>query len=1264
MDLSVSGTGDASVADPYGSQSLQTQLDTATLAEDIVVILDATAFQQPSVPIVRGATDQPQAASKLTTLSFELPPRTISSPLDERFVKRLTRVRSDKQQTSQPVRQALDALKSDVFAFIKSQLKLRNIGTHGMEQRYLNWCLPRILDRQIWEGIMEDCLFITPAELEQVLDLRDVEQVYLAQPTGATSFYLRTFTFKVHELLQVLQELSAEGYDYNRKLFLWTARLKGVDPFTLIYVRYAGMTTYVPWMRHLDDITSEAGSFAIAFIQKTLLSFPAVIQGTIVQEVHDARVDFAVDQTLLNVREQALISLLDSGALNTEAGGAFNHDPSTEDEIMFATLRTRVTAQITSSTKACTPAILQQVQDLAGDIQQYANDDPVSTGTHVFTFANVHRDAIIDGMTPSLTHRGMTPFLTMGSDVPLTTFKKPKTYFLEASCSAHLSATTWNHFGAWEEGLDRFDGSYISRLVKGHHVPFIDLYPWPKRDPATTTSAMEYVRRYFGIANPLVVLCHGELVSNVALGNLRHSKGLQHDDLTGAIGQVYLRNHMSLSKQDRDSGFYVAVPSLHPGSIGYRGTSVGITKSIFLMASMVGWLAYHEALIRSNSTDTKKVICEEIISAVNAKTGADTPFEKRLTALKAELAKELVIRRRNYVDAATKAARTAEIKTAAKLLTLERRTQAPRASGLDSTALTVKYVLYSGRKGIIMATPTTIWAQARKELDVVLQSGFSFSLPQSHERTQEVERVFNKHVASLQVSAAASGDKSKFINFAKSYKVPQGGSFYLSAASVEDTVKDLPNLIRCFLPDHVSDPYDAKWSRVFNLNMQTLAIAALRKWVTEAISGATNDQQAAVSVAAKWFSHMQKDPAVFALLGKPASSGSAPSSNIFTTTDDLNGAEITIKAHWANFDATVVKHSFSWMTSDGTTVSMDNIPMPRTVMPQTDSDKRFIFFVPEGVDIKDQHGNSIDAYELKGQKQAGKQVGKQKMSVYPTVPIATIVASLGNHPNGKYFLELWESQTGTTVDDALDSSFVGQSSVGDGGSIIPASYFTGGLSRPLPVCLMYNANAKKAIRDILPVYPGDALWLLHEFWTECYPEGGEVKLTNPSEDTSGESAHSKLIAFLQRPLYRQHPFARDLRAMVSLSHNGGDDKKKATTTLKSAADVLRGLSKAATNSTMRVPATSGQGSMVIGVTRFFINATAPDNVIVAFPPPKLVPDDLGVINEADETEDVDEDDAEDGNFAESSSAAEARGSKRGRDEQDLDDEPQSQRPRH
>lgn len=131
--------------------------------------------------------------------------------------------------------------------------------------------------------------------------------------------------------------------------------------------------------------------------------------------------------------------------------------------------------------------------------------------------------------------------------------------------------------------------------------------------------------------------------------------------------------------------------------------------------------------------------------------------------------------------------------------------------------------------------------------------------------------------------------------------------------------------------------------------------------------------------------------------------------------------------------------------------------MPRTIMPQTDSDKRFIFFIPEGVDIKDQHGNSNDAYELKGQKQAGKQVGKQKMSVYPTVPIATIAASLGNHPNGKYFLELWESQTGTTVDDALDSSYVRNPAVAAVGSSFQSNISQAG---PLTLCQSVSSTMR------------------------------------------------------------------------------------------------------------------------------------------------------------------------------------------------------------
>ncbi|KAH0382755.1 hypothetical protein KCU92_g5931, partial [Aureobasidium melanogenum] len=1203
--------------------SYESQLESATISDDIIVVSETTAAQQPSdsVPVTRGATDQPKAAIKLTTLSFEDVHRIKSSPLDQVFVQRLSRARSDQQETPQPMRQALEKLRSRVFTHILSQLNIRDIATSGLEQRYLNWCLPRLLDHELWDRILDDCLFVTPAELEQVLDLHDVAPVYSGEPSGATRFYVRTLAFEVQELLRILSELSKERYDYNRKIFNWTERLKNVDPRVIVYIRYGGMSEYEPWKRHLDDLTKDIGSFSLAFIQKTLLTYPNVIKNAVVQEVRDARVDFPVDQSILNLREQALISLIDSGALNTEAGGAFQHDPTTEEERVFATLNTRVSTQLATSTKPCGPEKLRQIQDLATSIMRYANDNPVLTGTNHFTFVQAHCDAIIRGMIPSLLHNNMTPFVTMSSDIPLSAFKNPNTFFLDAGCSAHLSATVFNFFGAWEQGLGRFDVSYVSQMVKDHQLTFIDLFPWPKKDQATIEHAMGFVRQYFAIVSPLVVLTHGEDVSSIVLGNLQHSHGLRDGCLLDAVGQLHLRRiHTPMALGNLDSGYCVVIPSFHPGAVAYRGTAIGITKSIFYMTAMIGWLAYHEGLARSNSADSKREICKQIIAAVNAKVGPDTPFGKRLEALKAELSREMAQKRSDLLTSAEKAARKTATRAAAKQLTKERWTESEtaRPSGQDLySALKLKYVVYSGSRGIIMATPSSIWAQARTELDVVLQSGFAFTLPESPQRLLEVDTIYEKHIASLQNSTESRGDKAKFVGFAKSSKVPKGSSYYLSAANVDDAVKDLPNLVRCFLPDSVADPYHGKWARVFNNTMQSIAVNNLRAWLKEGMSNATNNDEAANLVAARWSDHMQKDPAVFSLLGKQTST-SKTRSNIFSTDEDLNGTEITIKAHNANFDATVVKHSFSWMTLDG---KMAN-------------DKRFIFFVPEGIDIKDQHGNSIDAYELKGAKQAGKQAGKLKMSVYPTLSIATLVATLANHPHGKHFLDLWEKQTGCKVDDSIESSQVQRASSSSDDAVIPAEYFTGRTPRPLPVSLNYNANAKKTVRGLLPVYPGDGLWLFNEFWTDTYPQGGEVRITNPSEDTSGESVFSKLAIFLQKPLYRHHPFVTDLRALAELSRQGGDDKKKATSTLKSSADVLRGLSKAATTGTMRVKATFGAKSMVIGITRFSINANAPNGVIANVPPPVLTsvaapPTELEVTDEVPDDDDYDEHEEDD-----------------------------------
>jgi D-mannonate dehydratase len=211
-----------------------------------------------------------------------------------------------------------------------------------------------------------------------MLYLQDADPAYTGHPTGSTRLYVRTFPLEVQELLQVLSQISQERYDYNGKIALWTERLRNVASSTIVYIRYAGMSDYEPWKRHLEDLTPvDTGTFALSFIQKTLLTFPHVIKNATIQEVRAARIEFSVDQSILNIREQALIGLLDSGSLNTEAGGAYQHDATSVDETVFATLTTRVSAQLPIATKACGANKLQQILDLASDIQQYANENPL-----------------------------------------------------------------------------------------------------------------------------------------------------------------------------------------------------------------------------------------------------------------------------------------------------------------------------------------------------------------------------------------------------------------------------------------------------------------------------------------------------------------------------------------------------------------------------------------------------------------------------------------------------------------------------------------------------------------------------------------------------------------------------------------------------------------------------------------------------------------------------------------------------------------------
>ena len=58
-----------------------------------------------------------------------------------------------------------------------------------------------------------------------------------------------------------------------------------------------------------------------------------------------------------------------------------------------------------------------------------------------------------------------------------------------------------------------------------------------------------------------------------------------------------------------------------------------------------------------------------------------------------------------------------------------------------------------------MASSFAVWAQAKKELDMLMACGFSYTIPNTPERWNEVARLYNKHVTKLLTPEAIAGNR-------------------------------------------------------------------------------------------------------------------------------------------------------------------------------------------------------------------------------------------------------------------------------------------------------------------------------------------------------------------------------------------------------------------------------------------------------------------------------------------------------------------------
>ncbi|KAJ9661081.1 hypothetical protein H2201_006630 [Coniosporium apollinis] len=241
---------------------------------------------------------------------------------------------------------------------------------------------------------------------------------------------------------------------------------------------------------------------------------------------------------------------------------------------------------------------------------------------------------------------------------------------------------------------------------------------------------------------------------------------------------------------------------------------------------------------------------------------------------------------------------------------------------------------------------------------------------------------------------------------------------------------------------------------------------------------------------------------------------------------------------------------------------------------QAGSEEEHAFFVsvPEGLDVRNTFGKSL------GVSPPGAV----------TVPLQTLLLSLQTNPMKKDFLRLWELRTGLVVNQVLGLN-VNRSS-----TKFPTSFLQGHQAS-LPLIYNLNSKAKTTLQSLVPVHPGDTLWLVHAFLSEEFPEGGEVDCGNPTIDPQSPSVWTKVERFCSAPGYSNHPHLQELKALSQMAKAFGNDSKRAGTTLLSALELLRP-PVGKTHKSVRVKLPGGP-SKVIGKQIYQIGASAPSGVL-------------------------------------------------------------------
>ncbi|KAK3064601.1 hypothetical protein LTS18_005734 [Coniosporium uncinatum] len=189
---------------------------------------------------------------------------------------------------------------------------------------------------------------------------------------------------------------------------------------------------------YLDKPTGNRSFFGY-WLKAVEALFPYVLEDAVVEEIVDADITTTVDQSHIDLREQAAIALFGSSVLNVDTGGQRYVHITANDCITFSIPHTDTVSLFKSATQPCSDEVKYTVMWHAAQCKDYADEHLDPTGTNRWSISYQPEQSYASSATPPMTQHGYTAFFTIADEFPISKVKNPVTFYDEDECRRTMS---------------------------------------------------------------------------------------------------------------------------------------------------------------------------------------------------------------------------------------------------------------------------------------------------------------------------------------------------------------------------------------------------------------------------------------------------------------------------------------------------------------------------------------------------------------------------------------------------------------------------------------------------------------------------------------------------------------------------------------------------------------------------------------------------------------------------------------------------------